>query len=61
MSGISHATVSRLPSYLRLLEEMEGAHETVSSDDLAVAAGVNAANVRRDLSDLEFQGTRGVG
>jgi redox-sensing transcriptional repressor len=61
MSGISHATVSRLPSYLRLLEELEGAHETVSSDDLAVAAGVNAANVRRDLSDLEFQGTRGVG
>ncbi len=61
MSGISHATVSRLPRYLQLLEELKGAQETVSSDDLAVAAGVNAANVRRDLSDLGFQGTRGVG
>lgn len=35
--------------------------DTVSSDLLAEAAGVNAANVRRDLSDLGFQGTRGVG
>ena len=61
MSGISHATVSRLPRYLRLLDELQGFHETVSSDDLAAAAGVNAANVRRDLSDLGFQGTRGVG
>jgi redox-sensing transcriptional repressor len=61
MSGLSHATVSRLPRYLRLLDDLYGNHETVSSDDLAEAAGVNAANVRRDLSDLGFQGTRGVG
>ncbi len=61
MSGLSHATVSRLPRYLRLLDDLDGTHETVSSDDLAEAAGVNAANVRRDLSDLGFQGTRGVG
>jgi redox-sensing transcriptional repressor len=61
MSGLSHATVSRLPRYLRLLDDLDGTHDTVSSDDLAEAAGVNAANVRRDLSDLGFQGTRGVG
>lgn len=61
MSDLSRATVSRLPRYLRLLEELDGQGETVSSDALAHAAGVNAANVRRDLSDLGFQGTRGVG
>lgn len=61
MSGLSRATVSRLPQYLRLLDELEGRNNTVSSESLADAAGVNAANVRRDLSDLGFQGTRGVG
>lgn len=60
MSGLSRATVARLPHYLRLLEDIETG-DTVSSDLLAEAAGVNAANVRRDLSDLGFQGTRGVG
>lgn len=60
MNGLSRATVSRLPQYLRLLEDLEGS-ETVSSGALAEAAGVNPANVRRDLSDLGFQGTRGVG
>jgi redox-sensing transcriptional repressor len=33
----------------------------VNSDDLAVAAGANAANVRRDLSHLDFHGVRGLG
>ena len=61
MSGLSRATVARLPRYLRLIEDHEGTNETVSSEALASAAGVNAANVRRDLSDLGFQGTRGVG
>lgn len=60
MSGLSRATVARLPQYLRLLEDIETG-DTVSSALLAEAAGVNAANVRRDLSDLGFQGTRGVG
>lgn len=45
---------------MRLLEDIDTG-DTVSSDLLAEAAGVNAANVRRDLSDLGFQGTRGVG
>ncbi|MGB7861283.1 MAG: redox-sensing transcriptional repressor Rex [Acidimicrobiia bacterium] len=61
MSGLSRATVARLPRYLRLLEDFEEGYDTVSSEALAGAAGVNAANVRRDLSDLGFQGTRGVG
>jgi len=61
MSGLSRATVSRLPRYLRLLDDLRESQTTVSSGELAEAAGVNPANVRRDLSDLGFQGTRGVG
>ena len=61
MSGLSRATVGRLPRYLMLLEDQESDSETISSEALAHAAGVNAANVRRDLSDIGFQGTRGVG
>ena len=61
MSVLSRATVSRLPRYLRLLDDLREAQGTVSSVELADAAGVNPANVRRDLSDLGFQGTRGVG
>ena len=61
MSTLSGATVARLPRYLRLLDETNGSSRTVSSDELAEAAGVTAANVRRDLAALGFQGTRGVG
>ncbi len=61
MSGLSRATVSRLPRYLRLLDDIRESQSTVSSGELAEAAGVHSANVRRDLSDLGFQGTRGVG
>ncbi len=60
---IPEATVARLPIYLRaLLEVAEGRGElTVSSEDLASMAGVNAAKVRKDLSYLGSYGTRGVG
>lgn len=61
MSGLSRATVGRLPRYLRMLDDIRESQSTVSSGELAEAAGVNPANVRRDLSDLGFQGTRGVG
>ncbi len=60
---IPEATVARLPIYLRaLLDLAEGRGEmTVSSEDLAQMAGVNAAKVRKDLSYLGSYGTRGVG
>ena len=60
---IPEATVARLPIYLRaLLDLAEGRGEmTVSSEDLASMAGVNAAKVRKDLSYLGSYGTRGVG
>ncbi|MGW4791053.1 redox-sensing transcriptional repressor Rex [Nonomuraea sp. MG754425] len=60
--GIPEATVARLPLYLRALHGMgERGITTVSSEDLAVAAGVNSAKLRKDLSHLGSYGTRGVG
>ena len=60
---IPEATVARLPVYLRsLLDLAEGRGQlTVSSEELASLAGVNAAKVRKDLSYLGSYGTRGVG
>jgi redox-sensing transcriptional repressor len=59
---IPEATVARLPLYLRALHE--AARErmvTISSEALAMRAGVNAPQVRKDLSHLGSYGTRGVG
>src|SRR5215217_7468789 len=39
----------------------EGGIRTCSSEDLAVAAGVNSAKLRKDLSYLGSYGIRGVG
>lgn len=59
---IPAATVSRLPVYLKaLMDAAEAELETVSSEDLARAGGVNSAKVRKDLSYLGSHGTRGVG
>lgn len=59
---IPEATVGRLPIYLRALVEIaEGGAGTISSEELAEAAGVNSAKVRKDLSHLGSYGTRGVG
>src|SRR5690606_25308461 len=50
------------PEYLRALHHLaEAGHETVSSEGLAAAAGVNSAKLRKDLSQLGSYGTRGVG
>lgn len=59
MQEIPRATVGRLARYLQGLEEL--GRPTVSSEDIATAVGVNAAQVRRDLSYLGHQGVRGVG
>lgn len=58
---IPEATVNRLPLYLRVLGEAVAHSETMSSEELANRAGVNAAQVRKDLSFLGSYGTRGVG
>jgi redox-sensing transcriptional repressor len=59
---IPEATVARLPVYLRALTTLSEAGTAVcSSEDLAAAAGVNSAKLRKDLSYLGSYGTRGVG
>lgn len=58
---IPEATVSRLPLYLRVLTEAAAETDTISSEALAARAGVNAAQVRKDLSHLGSYGVRGVG
>ncbi len=60
--GIPDATVARLPVYLRALTTLaERDTTTVSSEELATAAGVNSAKLRKDLSHLGSYGVRGVG
>ncbi len=59
---LPEATIARLPEYLRALHHLaEAGHDTVSSEALATAAGVNSAKLRKDLSHLGSYGTRGVG
>lgn len=54
--------MARLPVYLRALHGLaERGVATVSSEELAAAAGVNSAKLRKDLSHLGSYGTRGVG
>ncbi|GAA5007649.1 redox-sensing transcriptional repressor Rex [Actinopolymorpha pittospori] len=60
--GIPEATVARLPVYLRALTGLaDRGIATASSEELARAAGVNSAKLRKDLSYLGSYGTRGVG
>jgi len=60
--AVPEATVARLAVYLRVLSGLaEQGVVTVSSEELATAAGVNSANLRKDLSHLGSYGTRGVG
>jgi redox-sensing transcriptional repressor len=59
---IPEATVARLAVYLRVLSGLaDDGRGTVSSGELASAAGVNPAGLRKDLSHLGPCGTRGVG
>lgn len=54
--------MARLPVYLQvLIEAADAGIRMLSSDELARAAGLNAAKVRKDLSYLGSHGTRGVG
>ena len=59
---IPEASVARLAVYLRMLGELaEQGADTVSSDELAAATGVNPAKLRKDLSYIGSYGIRGVG
>jgi len=54
------ATVARLPGYLHALQAVR-ASRVVTSEELASAAGVSPAQLRKDLSFLGSYGRRGVG
>ena len=54
------ASIARFPRYLQVLRDVRGV-TTISSQQLAEAAGVNPAQLRKDLSYLGPLGTRGVG
>jgi redox-sensing transcriptional repressor len=59
---VPDATVARLATYLRVLGSLgDRCITTVSSEELAAAAGVNSAKLRKDLSFLGSYGIRGVG
>jgi len=59
---IPAATVARLPEYLRALGDVaERGVSSVSSEELASAAGVRSTQLRKDLSHLGSYGVRGVG
>jgi redox-sensing transcriptional repressor len=59
---IPQATVARLVDYLRVLGVLaEEGTQIVSSEELAAAAGVGSAKLRKDLSFLGPNGVRGVG
>ena len=62
LQHIPQGVVERLPNYLNVLLHLrnEGA-TTVSSSDLSALAGVNAAQIRRDLAYFGQFGKRGVG
>jgi redox-sensing transcriptional repressor len=61
-SRVPDATVARLATYLRVLSTLaDRGVITVSSEELAAAAGVNSAKLRKDLSFLGSYGIRGVG
>ncbi len=60
--SIPEASVARLAVYLRMLSELaEQGLDTVSSEELATATGVNSAKLRKDLSYIGSYGIRGVG
>jgi len=59
---IPDATVARLPEYLRALTDVaDRGISSVSSEELAAAAGVRSTQLRKDLSHLGSYGVRGVG
>jgi redox-sensing transcriptional repressor len=59
---VSDSSVRRLSGYHRILEDLERQSvQVVSSQDLAVLAGTNSAQIRKDLSYFGSFGKRGSG
>ena len=61
-SAIPKKVIYRLTTYHRCLQRLvDNGIETVSSDTLAKAAGVNSSQLRKDIAYLGQWGTRGLG
>ena len=59
---VPEATIKRLSIYMRVLKELEKKGvEVISSAELAEICGVNAAQIRKDLTYFGEFGIRGVG
>lgn len=59
---VPEATIKRLSIYMRVLKELEKkGTEVISSAELAEICGVNAAQIRKDLTYFGEFGIRGVG
>lgn len=59
---VPEATIKRLSIYIRVLKDMERKGvEVISSAELADICGVNAAQIRKDLTYFGEFGIRGVG
>ena len=61
MKKISESAVRRLSLYLRLLRDVDGKQELISSQELAERSGATSAQVRKDLSLFGSFGQRGRG
>ncbi len=62
MSEIPHVVVSRLPIYLRALENIAAEGLTcISSQELSERLGISAAQIRKDLSMFGEYGKQGRG
>ena len=61
MKKISESAVRRLSTYLRLLREVSGREDVISSRELAERVGATSAQVRKDLSLFGSFGQRGRG
>ncbi len=60
--AIPEATVGRLATYLRVIDDiLDESEDVISSEGLARVCGVNSAKLRKDLSFLGSFGIRGVG
>jgi redox-sensing transcriptional repressor len=60
--GVPAVAVPRLTLYLRKLHELQAQGASrISSSDLGALVGLNAAQIRKDLSYIGEFGTRGVG
>lgn len=61
MSGITKATLGRLPLYLKYLRSLDGGDKYVSSSKISAALNLGEVQVKKDLSSVSAKGKPKVG